>query len=106
MISLFALIPGPIIFGRTIDSTCLIWTQKCGRRGNCQLYDPIKFRQYLHTTSAVCIFLGAFFDLLVWFYARNIQLYGDDEPKKIQMELDNNKSPETQPLNQQQLIEY
>ncbi|XP_033248926.1 uncharacterized protein LOC117188745, partial [Drosophila miranda] len=29
MISMFTLIPGPIIFGRLIDSTCLVWTKTC-----------------------------------------------------------------------------
>lgn len=34
LISLFALIPGPILFGRIIDSTCLVWTEQCsGRKG-------------------------------------------------------------------------
>lgn len=94
------LIPGPIIFGRTIDSTCLVWTYKCGRRGNCQLYDPIKFRYYLHSNSAIFLFMGAFFDLLVWYYGRSLELYGqDDEPKSTAMEKEMDETPESQPLN-------
>lgn len=84
LFSLFALIPGPIIYGRIIDNTCLLWNYKCGRRGNCQLYDPIMFRYYLHSTSAIFIFFAASFDLLVWFHSKNLKLYGDDEPKKDQ----------------------
>lgn len=110
MVSLFALIPGPIIFGRTIDSTCLVWSYKCGERGNCQLYDPLKFRYYLHTNSAVFFFLGAFFDVLVWYYGRSLELYGDDEEPKAnalekEIALETNASekgdetPESQPLN-------
>lgn len=44
MLSLFALIPGPIIFGWIIDSTCLVWNYKCGKLGNCQMYDRARFR--------------------------------------------------------------
>lgn len=99
LLSLFALIPGPIIFGRIIDSTCLIWNYKCGRRGDCQLFDPIKFRYSLHSTSAIFIFLGAFFDLLVWYYGRDLDLYGDEELKTAQKEKENELSPESEPLN-------
>lgn len=51
MISLFALIPGPIIFGRIIDSTCLVWTQTCNGTGNCQLHDQTKFRYSVNFLS-------------------------------------------------------
>ena len=53
MISLLALIPGPIIYGAVIDSTCLVWDDFCGMRGNCWVYDPDKFRTYINST-AVC----------------------------------------------------
>lgn len=94
MVSAFALIPGPIIFGRIIDSTCLAWSYKCGQRGNCQLFDPLMFRYLLHVTSAGFILLGVFFDLLVWYYGRDLELYGEDDEKKVA-----DDSPEIQPLN-------
>ena len=53
MISLFALIPGPIIYGALIDSTCLVWDDACGIKGNCWIYDPDKFRNYINNT-AIC----------------------------------------------------
>lgn len=55
MVSLLALIPGPIIFGRIIDSTCLKWTKTCSGNGNCQIYDQSAFR-YLVNTVAFCKF--------------------------------------------------
>lgn len=101
MISLFALIPGPIIYGRIIDSTCLVWTEECGKRGNCQLYDQKLFRYYINIT-ALCKFpttvnyknqlkdlfrfvstgltsVGVFFDGLVWWYGKTLDLYGERE---------------------------
>lgn len=92
LVSLFAMIPGPIIFGRVIDSTCLIWNFKCGIKGNCQLFDPIKFRYYLHLASVFFTVSGVFFDLLVWYFGKNIALYGDDEPKEYE--------EQSQPLNE------
>ncbi|XP_031636084.1 solute carrier organic anion transporter family member 74D-like [Contarinia nasturtii] len=97
--SLFALIPAPIIFGRIIDSTCLIWNHKCGRQGNCLLYDSIKFRYYIHTASAIFLAIGACFQFMIWYYGRDIDLYGDsnnDKQKCVKVEDD---PSEIEPLN-------
>ncbi|KAH8338694.1 hypothetical protein KR074_003486 [Drosophila pseudoananassae] len=82
MISLFALIPGPIMFGRLIDSTCLVWSQTCNGSGNCQLYDQTRFRYSLNFLSCVLTFIGMFFDFLVWYYGRTLDIYGDKEIKE------------------------
>lgn len=96
LVSLLALIPGPIIFGRIIDSTCLIWSFKCGERGNCQLYNPELFRYYLYSTSAFFTFLGVLFDTLVWYYGRNLNMYDDPSEQKDKK---TENSPECEPLN-------
>lgn len=82
MISLLALIPGPIIYGRIIDRTCKIWTEKCGEKGNCQLYDQDEFRYYLNLTAVCFTSIGVFFDILVWHYGKSLVLYGDDDETK------------------------
>lgn len=51
MLSLFALIPGPIIFGRLIDSSCLVWTEECDSTGNCQFYDQATFRKRVNIAA-------------------------------------------------------
>lgn len=83
--SSLALIPGPILFGRMIDSTCLVWSNKNEERGNCLLYDPIKFRQRLHPYLAMFILFGTIFDILIWYYGRSLELYcdGNEKPKTI-----------------------
>lgn len=99
--SLFGLIPSPIIFGRLIDTTCMIWNNKCGRKGNCLLYDPLKFRYYLHTTAAMLVSVGVLFDILIWFNARNIDLYGSsssEKSKKIENRMEMDDLPESEPL--------
>lgn len=79
-ISLFALIPGPIVFGRIIDQTCLVWTEQCsGRRGNCQLYDQRKFRYYINCTAFFLTGIGVFFDILVWKFGKKLSFLVYDE---------------------------
>ncbi|XP_039498000.1 solute carrier organic anion transporter family member 74D [Drosophila santomea] len=82
MISLLALIPGPIMFGRLIDSTCLVWTKTCNGNGNCQLYDQTRFRYSLNFLSCMLTFMGLLFDYLVWYYGRTLDIYGDKEAKE------------------------
>ncbi|XP_017464094.1 PREDICTED: solute carrier organic anion transporter family member 4C1 isoform X2 [Rhagoletis zephyria] len=82
MISLFALIPGPIIFGRIIDSTCLVWTETCNGRGNCQLYEQTKFRYYVNILALSLTFIGVIFDILVWYHGRHLDLYGEKEAQQ------------------------
>ncbi|XP_035914777.1 solute carrier organic anion transporter family member 74D [Anopheles stephensi] len=86
MISLFALIPGPIIYGRIIDSTCLVWTEECGKRGNCQLYDQKLFRYYINITALCLTSVGVFFDGLVWWYGKTLDLYGEREMAEQQQQ--------------------
>ncbi|EDO37235.1 predicted protein, partial [Nematostella vectensis] len=37
-IRLLGSLPGPILFGHLIDSTCTLWRYNCGTRGNCLNY--------------------------------------------------------------------
>lgn len=86
LVSLFALIPGPILFGRIIDETCIVWSEHCsGRKGNCQLYDQKLFRYYVNLTALCLTSIGVFFDILVWRNGKNLDLYGEkeEEMKKI-----------------------
>ncbi|KAG4073411.1 hypothetical protein HA402_007667 [Bradysia odoriphaga] len=79
LVSLFAVIPGPIIYGYIIDGTCSIWNYKSGKRGNCQLYNTTQFRYNVNLGAMLLTFIGVVFDVLVWYYSKNIDLYGEDE---------------------------
>ena len=50
--SLFAMLPSPIIYGAIIDNTCLLWQEECGETTNCLLYDTDKLREALMLTTA------------------------------------------------------
>lgn len=61
------------MFGRIIDSTCLVWTEQCsGRRGNCQLYDQRKFRYYINLTAFFFTTIGVIFDFMVYRNGKNL----------------------------------
>lgn len=52
ILSIFALIPAPIIFGSILDYTCLIWDMNCNGKGNCWFYHKDNFRYYTNVTAA------------------------------------------------------
>uniref|UniRef100_A0A4W3GIN2 Uncharacterized protein n=1 Tax=Callorhinchus milii TaxID=7868 RepID=A0A4W3GIN2_CALMI len=39
-----AWLPGPILYGRVIDKTCIHWETKCGEQTACRYYDLDRFR--------------------------------------------------------------
>ncbi|XP_047468912.1 solute carrier organic anion transporter family member 74D-like [Penaeus chinensis] len=84
-ISFFGFIPAPIMMGAIIDSACLVWDSSCGKTGNCWLYDSDKFRTILHLVPAVFVFISVFGDIVVFYYSRQLDLYGDREDQ-VQLE--------------------
>lgn len=82
IISLLALIPGPIIYGAIIDSTCLIWEESCGSRGNCWFYHRDNFRYLVNVASAGFTAIGVLFDGVVCYLGKNLDLYGATESDK------------------------
>lgn len=97
LISLLALIPGPIIYGIVIDKTCTVWNNLCGARGNCQLYDQTKFRHYVNMLSLSLTFIGIILDLFVWHYGKDMKLYDDEDDGDVKKE-SKLAQPHCQPL--------
>lgn len=61
-----AFIPGPIIMGMLIDSTCKLWnTDECGEKGACLVYDLDAFRLKMHLYIAVIKLVACFLDVFV-----------------------------------------
>ncbi|XP_055871891.1 solute carrier organic anion transporter family member 2A1-like isoform X3 [Biomphalaria glabrata] len=46
--TLLGWLPGPIIFGALIDTSCIVWNKSCLSTGACLLYDIEKFRLRIH----------------------------------------------------------
>ncbi len=88
LLSLFAFIPAPLVFGYIADSSCSIWeVNSCGKRGNCWLYDQAKFRNRYLGVAVIFMALGSLFDLLLIFYADRVKnLYDDDDDNEKEKE--------------------
>lgn len=79
--SLFVSIPYPIIYGKLFDFCCLVWSDECGERGNCWLYDTEKLRYVYHALSIALIAMGSVFDLIMIFLSPRLGKLYDDEDK-------------------------
>ncbi|XP_034406920.1 solute carrier organic anion transporter family member 2B1 isoform X2 [Cyclopterus lumpus] len=40
-----AFMPGPVLYGSVIDTTCILWGEKCGKQTSCRYYNLDRFRQ-------------------------------------------------------------
>ena len=79
LLSLLALLPGPIVYGTLIDSSCEVWGEKCGRRGNCLVYDTDRLRRNFCGLTAAVLLVGFAFDLGVWYHIRDVEMYDDED---------------------------
>ena len=57
-LSLFAMLPAPLIYGHLIDTTCDQWQFECGETTNCVLYDADRLRKILMYTTAGIMVVG------------------------------------------------
>lgn len=82
-------IPFKYVYGKLADSACMIWQENdaasscsdtSSQKGNCWLYDPDKFRNYLHATSFTMVMIGSILDCCVIYFAHKMNhLYVDDD---------------------------
>ena len=77
--SAFAILPGPIVYGAIFDSACTVWDERCGESLNCLVYDTDRLRRSLTYTSAALLFLGCLADSGVWYFCKNLKIYGEDD---------------------------
>lgn len=78
ILSAFAFIPYPLIFGALTDEACMVWEESCGTTGNCWLYDPEKFRYYLHGASITLCAGGIIFHIAIFFMSDRLKNFYDD----------------------------
>ncbi|NWR43251.1 SO2B1 protein, partial [Regulus satrapa] len=45
LLRVLAWMPGPVLYGSAIDTTCVLWERRCDRRAACRYYDNTLFRQ-------------------------------------------------------------
>ncbi|XP_072453473.1 solute carrier organic anion transporter family member 4C1-like [Notamacropus eugenii] len=68
LVRLLGTIPGPIVFGFAIDSSCTLWDiNQCGIRGACWIYDNARMAVVLVGISVGCKALTILFNTLAIF---------------------------------------
>ena len=81
-LSLFALIPGPLIFGAIFDSACTVWGTKCGEKLNCFAYDTDVLRVRVGVFSAILIFCSMCCEIGIFYLGKNLRIYDDFDDKE------------------------
>ncbi|KAM9095276.1 solute carrier organic anion transporter family member 4C1-like isoform X1 [Sarcophilus harrisii] len=77
LIRLLGTIPGPMIFGIAIDSSCVLWDlNDCGVRGACRIYDNFKMAYMLVGISIICKIITISFNVFA------LLLYKPPSPDK------------------------
>ena len=96
LLSLFAMLPSPIIYGKIIDGACILWQNICGgETGNCLTYDTVKLRtRYMFTTAGI-MFLGVIADMAVCYEAKDLIIFRENEEEKSKPSNETNQESRT-----------
>ncbi|XP_068122680.1 solute carrier organic anion transporter family member 2B1 [Hyperolius riggenbachi] len=84
LLRILAWLPGPVMFGSMIDSTCILWGKKCGSKAACQYYNNNLLRlryiglQILFEVGALILFIAVYFVLR---RQEKAQLEAEDSPE-------------------------
>ena len=82
-----AFFPYPLVYGLVADASCKLWESKCGKKGNCWVYDTDKFRIYMHGLTIILYLCSTMFDVFVIFmYKRIKNLYDDEDENREDMD--------------------
>ncbi|KAG0410911.1 hypothetical protein HPB47_011975 [Ixodes persulcatus] len=95
LLNMFAFIPYPLVYGAILDSSCLVWEEKCGRRGNCWLYDIEKLRFSLHLITVVFLAVASLCYVAVVFFSGRITNFYEDDLEEEKGEEDPHGSKST-----------
>ncbi|VIO88077.1 Uncharacterized protein BM_BM4182 [Brugia malayi] len=83
VVSLFASLPSPLIWGAVVDTTCLVWSYTCPEaKGACAIYEPVLLRQRLHFTYVAFRLASALADLYVIKHAGGINILGEEDERQ------------------------
>ena len=76
-VSLFALIPAPLIYGAMFDNSCTIWEEKCGTKWNCLAYNTDDLRQRIGGLTAVILSMALCCEIAIWYYIKGLNIYDE-----------------------------
>lgn len=83
-------IPAPMIFGRLIDETCILWQESCDDQGACLVYDNAFMSKYMLLLALVGKACSILFFFGAWFYyippkamANGDEDFGNDKKQQV-----------------------
>ncbi|XP_040386730.1 solute carrier organic anion transporter family member 2B1 [Cygnus olor] len=101
LLRILAWMPGPVLYGSAIDTTCILWEKKCDRNAACRYYDNNLFRhrylglQFFFEVGAFLCFVTVYMILRRQeMEARNVPETKTD-PEKKKLAESTTKSPES-----------
>lgn len=95
--SLIGAVISNMIYGRFIDSSCLIWREKCGTRKNCYFYDMYKYHLLIHGGCALFSFLSTLCYAVGYYFAKqrnwdHLDVKTEEKPKTVPDKNNNNNN--------------
>jgi len=79
LVSLLATLPSPTAWGALIDRFCVLWGKKCDDQGACLLYATDQLRIWMHCIYGALRVSALFFDLFVFYHAKDLKLIEDED---------------------------
>ncbi|KAM4796208.1 solute carrier organic anion transporter family member 2B1 [Rhinophrynus dorsalis] len=95
LLRILAWLPGPVMFGSMIDSTCLLWGKKCDKKAACLYYDNNLLRHRYIGLQMLFKILALFFFIAVYLVLRH-----NDKQNTIKVEAE--KKQETHSLKEKE----
>ncbi|XP_070533596.1 solute carrier organic anion transporter family member 4C1-like isoform X2 [Ptychodera flava] len=77
---LFGSVPGPVLFGLIIDSSCVVWQITCETRGTCWIYDSYQFGLKFFVVGIIFMALTTFFFVMAYIFYKPPPDKDDDNP--------------------------
>ncbi|KAI1242475.1 hypothetical protein IHE44_0006020 [Lamprotornis superbus] len=101
LLRVLAWMPGPVLYGSAIDTTCMLWERRCERRAACRYYDNTLFRhrylglQFFFEVGAFLCFGAVYVILRKQERQASRQEETKAEPEKEKLAGNSMKSPES-----------
>ncbi|CAB3398325.1 unnamed protein product [Caenorhabditis bovis] len=79
LVSLLATLPSPIIWGKIIDMSCVLWQKTCDSHSSCSIYDTDELRIRLHVIYGCLRIFSLLSDVWVFIWAKGLKLIEESE---------------------------